>query len=134
MSAGEILGACVAVFLLSAALGYGAYYYVNLPPTSLVLTGIVTTHDVEVSPQIGGRVVSMDVTEGSRITQGATIAMLDSTESVKSTYRTVGTGVRYEIGVGHELVELHDMCRYVAEQDREITGQRCDKIMLSGRA
>ena len=29
-----------------AALGYGAYYYVNLPPTSLVLTGIVTDRPV----------------------------------------------------------------------------------------
>ncbi|WP_374256160.1 hypothetical protein [Aquabacterium sp.] len=71
-------------------------------------------------------------TRGER--ENATIAMLDSTESAKSTYRTVGTGARYEIGSGHELVELHEMCRYVAEQDREITGQRCDKILLSGRA
>src|SRR5262249_59417677 len=34
--------------------GWAAYAYVNRPPTSLVLTGIVTTNDVIVSPQIGG--------------------------------------------------------------------------------
>ena len=60
-----------------AALGYGAYYYFNLPPKSLVLTGIVTTHDVEVSPQIGGRIVSIGIKEGDEVKAGQLLAEID---------------------------------------------------------
>ena len=31
----------------------GAYWYSQRPPAELMLTGIVTTHEVVVSPQIG---------------------------------------------------------------------------------
>lgn len=60
--------------------------------------------------------------------QNSTVAVLDSTEKVRSTYRTVEAGGRYEIAQGHDLADLHDMCRLVAEQDQELAGQRCDKI------
>ena len=39
----------------AAAIGAALYYYANRPPTSLVLTGVVTTNDVIVSPQIAGQ-------------------------------------------------------------------------------
>lgn len=62
--------------------------------------------------------------------QDRTVAILDSTDKLKSTYRTVESGVTYEIASGHDLVDLHDMCRAVAEQDQELAGQRCDKITV----
>jgi len=68
------------LLLLIAAAGYGAYYFFTLPPESLVLTGIVTTHDVEVSPQIGGRLVSLTVKEGDAVTKGQTVAEIDPGE------------------------------------------------------
>ncbi|NDP43921.1 MAG: hypothetical protein GZ089_14590, partial [Aromatoleum sp.] len=37
--------------LLLAAIGGGVYYYLHLRPPALVLTGIVTTNEVMVSPQ-----------------------------------------------------------------------------------
>ena len=68
------------LLVLIAAAGYGAYYFFTLPPESLVLTGIVTTHDVEVSPQIGGRLVSLTVKEGDAVTKGQTVAEIDPGE------------------------------------------------------
>ena len=40
--------------LLLVAAGIAIYWFVNRPPSELVLTGIVTTHEVVVSPQIAG--------------------------------------------------------------------------------
>ena len=71
------------ILLLIATAGYGAYYFFTLPPSSLVLTGIVTTHDVEVSPQIGGRLVSLSVKEGDTVQEGDRIAIIN-TEKVET--------------------------------------------------
>ena len=65
---------------LVAAAGYGAYYFFTRPPSALVLTGIVTTHDVEVSPQIGGRLVSLSVKEGDTVAKGQAIAEIEPGE------------------------------------------------------
>ena len=65
------------VLLIAAGVGY--YFYAR-PPTHLVLTGIVTTHDVVVAPQIGGRLVSVAVKEGDSVTKGQVIAEIDPGE------------------------------------------------------
>lgn len=41
-------------FVVILAAGAGTYAYRRMPPAALVLTGIVTTNDVIVSPQIAG--------------------------------------------------------------------------------
>ena len=41
--------------ILLLVVAAGAYYYWYTRPVPLVLTGIVTTNDVVVSPQIGGK-------------------------------------------------------------------------------
>jgi HlyD family secretion protein len=58
----------------------GGYYFYTRPPSSLTLTGIVTTHDVVVAPQLGGRVVSMAVKEGDSVTKGQLVAEIDPGE------------------------------------------------------
>jgi len=68
------------ILVLIAAAAYGAYYYFNLPPKALVLTGIVTTHDVAVAPQIGGRLVSLKVKEGDSVTKGQALAEIEPGE------------------------------------------------------
>src|SRR5262245_43923972 len=62
--------------LILLALGGGAYYYFNLPVTSLTLTGIVTTNDVIVSPQIAGRLSDVMVKEGDLVTAGQLVAVI----------------------------------------------------------
>ena len=51
--------------LAIAALGWAAY--VHSQPSVLVLTGIVTTNDVVVSPQIAGRIEKLLVNEGDTV-------------------------------------------------------------------
>ena len=99
-----------------AALGYGAYYYVNLPPTSLVLTGIVTTHDVEVSPQIGGRVVSIGIKEGDAVKKDQIIAEIEPGELVadRAFYEHSAEGIQSQVQEGEAALRL---------QERQLTDQ-----------
>jgi HlyD family secretion protein len=58
----------------------GAWWYTQREPDALVLTGIVTTHDVVVSPQIAGRIAQLLVAEGETVSKDQLVAVLDPGE------------------------------------------------------
>jgi HlyD family secretion protein len=64
------------VVLLVAGAGGGAYYYAQRGPDRLTLTGIVTSNDVIVSPQIAGRIDRLLVREGDLVKKGQLAALL----------------------------------------------------------
>lgn len=66
----------ILVLLVLAGGGWALYRYLNRPPTSLTLTGIVTTNDVIVSPQIAGQVGQLLVKEGDAVKRDQLIAVL----------------------------------------------------------
>jgi multidrug resistance efflux pump len=66
----------ILLLVVVVAIGIGVYYYVNLKPTSLVLTGIVTTNDVVVSPQIGGQIAQLLVNEGDTVKKDQLVAVI----------------------------------------------------------
>jgi HlyD family secretion protein len=68
------------VLAVLAAAGYAAYRYFNRPPTSLVLTGIVTTNDVIISPQIAGQIEKLLVKEGDEVKRDQLVAVLKPDE------------------------------------------------------
>ena len=63
-----------AALLLAA--GAGTYAYRRMGPASLVLTGIVTTNDVIVSPQIAGQIGQLLVTEGDTVKRDQLVAVI----------------------------------------------------------
>ena len=63
----------LAVLLLAAA---GVYAYRGIAPAPLVLTGIVTTHDVIVSAQIGGRIAELMAGEGDPVKKDQLVAVI----------------------------------------------------------
>ena len=65
--------------LVVIAAGIGYYVYTR-PPSALTLTGIVTTHDVVVAPQLAGRLVTLAVKEGDSVTKGQLVAEIDPGE------------------------------------------------------
>jgi HlyD family secretion protein len=67
------LGLVLALVILLSA---GAYYVVRARATDLVLTGIVTTNDVIVSPQIGGQIARLLVNEGDTVTSNQLLAVI----------------------------------------------------------
>jgi HlyD family secretion protein len=70
----------ILVLLLVVAAGAAAYVYLNRPPTALTLTGIVTTNDVVVSPQIGGRLEKLTVSEGDIVKRDQLLAIIAPAE------------------------------------------------------
>src|SRR2546425_1618920 len=66
----------LAVLAIAGAV-YDIYYR---PPTALVLTGIVTTNDVVVSPQIAGRIAQLLVKEGDQVKKDQVLSVLDPGE------------------------------------------------------
>lgn len=61
--------------LLIPAIGAG-WWYTSRPPTELVLTGIVTTDEIVVAPQIQGRIDRLLVAEGDTVAKGQLLAVL----------------------------------------------------------
>lgn len=96
--------------LVLALVGASGWYYVaHSRPNALVLTGIVTTNDVVVAPQIGGRLVAVHVKEGDSVTAGQVLAEIDpgelaaerdyyvhSAESLQSSVREQEAGLRLQ--------------------------------------
>jgi multidrug resistance efflux pump len=68
------------LLLLAVAVGGGLYYYFNRPPDTLQLTGVVNTHDVIVSPQIGGKIDRLLVEEGEEVAEGQLLAVISPDE------------------------------------------------------
>lgn len=101
------------VLLVAAGVGY---YFYTRPPTSLVLTGIVTTHDVVVAPQIGGRLVSLPVREGDAVTKGQTVAEIDPGELTADRAYYAHS----EEGVASQVKESEAALRF---QERALTDQ-----------
>src|SRR5215813_11531503 len=62
--------------ILAGAAGAGVYAYTRMGPPSLVLTGIVTTNDVIVSPQINGQISQLLVKEGDTVTRDQLVAVI----------------------------------------------------------
>jgi HlyD family secretion protein len=58
----------------------GVYVYASREPAELVLTGIVTTNDLVVSPQIGGRILRLHVQEGDLVKAGQLVAEISPEE------------------------------------------------------
>src|SRR3984893_2065617 len=64
------------VLVLLAAGGGVAYYLGHARPAALVLTGIVTTNDVIVSPQIAGQITQLLVNEGDPVKRDQLLAVI----------------------------------------------------------
>jgi HlyD family secretion protein len=101
--------------LLIAAIGAGAYVYLNRQPDALVLTGVVTTNDVIVGPQIGGRIDELRVQEGDTVTQGQIVAVIAPDElRAESDY-----AVHNVEGITSQIQQSQAALRYEEQQMNE---------------
>jgi HlyD family secretion protein len=107
------------VLLVIVGGGGAAYWYLNQPPTSLVLTGIVTTNDVVVGPQIGGRLEQLQVAEGDTVKRGQLIGRIAPGElEAESSFASANVA-----GLTSQIREAEAALRYqelqTAEQIRQ---------------
>src|SRR6476659_993712 len=66
----------ILLLLVVAAIAAGAYFYLTARPKALVLTGIVTTNAVVVSPQIAGQITQLTANEGDVVKRGQLLAVI----------------------------------------------------------
>jgi multidrug resistance efflux pump len=98
------------------AIGGGIYWYSTRPITSLTLTGTVTTHEIVVSPQIGGRIEKLLVNEGDTVTKDQLVAVLAPAELMQErAYYDAGVE-----GAGSQVAESEAALRL---QERQTTDQ-----------
>lgn len=101
--------------LVVIAAGVGAYVYAGRTPAVLVLTGVVTTNDVVVGPQIGGRVDALNVKEGDTVSAGQTIAVISPDElRAESAY-----AVHNAEGVASQIEQSQAALRFERQQMTE---------------
>ncbi len=89
------------IFLLIVVGGaLGAYYAMRQPPGPLVLTGIVTTEDVIISPQVGGRIGQLMVKEGDEVEGDQLIAVMttDELEADRAYYAHTVESMQSQVG------------------------------------
>ena len=105
--------------LLLAGIGGGAYYYAQRPPDRLTLTGIVTTKDVIVSPQIAGRIGQLFVKEGDLVKKGQLAALLvpDELRQESAFYTHSAQGARSQVQESAAALRL--MERQTADEIRQ---------------
>jgi multidrug resistance efflux pump len=68
------------LIVAAAALAVGGFYFLRARAHELVLTGIVTTDDVLVSPLVTGELEKLTVKEGDVVTRGQLLAVLSPAE------------------------------------------------------
>jgi HlyD family secretion protein len=104
------------VLLVLAGAASGAYVYWTRPPVALVLTGIVTTNDVVLSPQIAGRIDQLLVREGETVTAGQVVATIATDElRAESDY-----ALHSAEGVTSQIAQAQAALRY---EQRQMTEQ-----------
>jgi len=98
--------------LVLAALGAGLYFYLSRQPDSLTLTGVVTTNDLVVGPQIGGRIDDLRVQEGDEVKRGQILAVISPDElRAESAY-----AVHNAEGIASQIVQSQAALRYEQQQ------------------
>jgi HlyD family secretion protein len=100
--------------LAIAAVGWAAY--VHSQPSVLVLTGIVTTNDVIVSPQIAGQIAELKVKEGDTVRKDQPLAVIRPDELRADTTYYTSTAA----GLASQVRESEAALRY---QERQTTDQ-----------
>ena len=83
------------------------YFLVSSRPKTLVLTGLVTTNDVIISPQIAGQVERLLVSEGDPVKQGQLLAVIkpDELQADTAYYAQSAQGLAAQVKEGESALK-----------------------------
>jgi multidrug resistance efflux pump len=145
----------VILLVLATVASGGYYWYSHLPPTPLVLTGIVTTNDVVVSSQVAGQIAELKIAEGDTVTRGQLLAVIapgelqadrayyeHSAKGVASQVRESEASLRFQerqldeqIRQGEAAIAAAEAQRAAAQADLEnarVTYERMQELSKAG--
>jgi len=133
------------VLILAALVAVGAsYYYLHARPETLVLTGVVTTNDTIVSPQLPGRIGRLLVKEGDTVTRNQLLAVItpdelraesayyaQTAEGAGSTVRGNEAAVRFESRQTESQVQQAEAALAAAEASEKSGEADLDRVKLT---
>ena len=101
------------------ATGGAIYWYTSRPLTSITLTGTVTTHEIVVSPQIGGRIEQLLVNEGDMVTKDQLVAVISPGElqQERAFYTASAAGAGSQVAESEAALRLQE--RQTADQIKQ---------------
>jgi len=107
------------VMLLVLAAAAAAYLYFQRLPPVLVLTGIVTTNDVIVSPQIAGQIERLLVDEGDLVKRDQLLAVIkpDELRQERAFYLQTAQGVSSQVKESEAALRFQE--RQTGDQIRQ---------------
>src|SRR4051794_39845465 len=87
------------IVVVIAALAAGWYFFFRARPSVLTLTGIFTTNEVIVSPQIAGQISDLLVTEGDAVKKDQLVAVIkpDELQADTAYYRSNVAGLSSQV-------------------------------------
>ena len=108
----------IGLALVLAAVG-GIYYVRQLRAATLVLTGVVTTNEVIVSPQVAGRIDRLLVHEGDSVKRDQLLALItpDELRADSAYYTYSAEGLASEVKQSEAALRLQE--QQTAEQIRQ---------------
>jgi multidrug resistance efflux pump len=109
----------VLIVVLVVLLAAGAWAYTSLRHKTLTLTGVVTTNDVIVSPQVAGQIGRLLVTEGDVVKKGQLLATITPDELRADTAYYAQSAE----GASSQVRESEAALRYEESQTRQTTAQ-----------
>jgi multidrug resistance efflux pump len=129
----KALRSAVLVLILG---GLGYYIYLQSRSRPLVLTGIVTTHGVVISPQIGGRIGELMVVEGDTVKKGQLLAVLspDELREEHAFYAASAEGVSSQVRESEAALHLQQMQSAGQIQQAEATLQSTESQRAAAEA
>src|SRR4051812_45902782 len=109
----------VFVLLVLSAIGGAVYYVYYRQPTELILTGIVTTNDVVVSPQIAGQIRELPVVEGDIVKKDQLVAVIAPDEFMADSAYSQHSAAALGSQVQENLAALRYQQLQLADQVRQ---------------
>ena len=96
--------------VLIVLLAVAGYAYSHFGPSTIVLTGMVTTHDVIVSPQVGGQIGEIKVNEGDTVTKGQVVATIvpDELRAETAYYAQSALGMTSQVQESQAALRLEE--------------------------
>src|SRR4051812_27252625 len=109
----------LSLLLILAIAAGGGYYFYSRPPAALVLTGLVTTDDVTVSPQIGGQISELLVAEGDVVKKDQRLAVItpDELRADSVYYAQNAAGLPSQVAASEAALRFQE--RQTADQIRQ---------------
>ncbi|MGA3066150.1 MAG: efflux RND transporter periplasmic adaptor subunit [Tepidisphaeraceae bacterium] len=104
------------LILILAAVAGAAYYFSVRQPSEIVLTGIVTTDEVIVSPEIQGRLQQLLVQEGDTVTKGQLLGVIQPEEQMADVAYYDSNNQQFAASVSEAEADL-EFARLTYERD-----------------